>query len=170
MSSQVAFQARDYPAAVEYARQAILTDSEFWIGYVELGQAYERTGETDLALAALADAARFSRENSKAISLRGFILAKTGRASEAREVLRRLEAVSRDRYVPPFAMALVHAGLGDREAVFDWLEKAYAVHDVHLIYLTVDPKWDPYRADPRFNALLDRCGFTHGQSRGAGGA
>ena len=57
-------------------------------------------------------------------------------------------------------MALVHAGLGDREAVFAWLEKAYAARDVHLIYLPVDAKWDPYRSDPRFGALLARCGFT----------
>jgi tetratricopeptide (TPR) repeat protein len=160
LSAQVAFQAREYHAAVEHARRAILTDSEFWIGYVELGQAYESTGETDLALAALTDAARFSGGNSKAISLRGYILAKAGRATEAREVLRRLEADAGERYVPPYAMALVHAGLGEREPVFEWLDKAYGARDVHLIYLPVDPKWDPYRADPRFNALLARCGFT----------
>jgi TolB-like protein/Flp pilus assembly protein TadD len=160
LSAQVAFQAREYHAAVEHARRAVLTDSEFWIGYVQLAQAYERTGETDLALGALADAARFSGGNSKAISLRGYVLAKTGRANEAREVLRKLEADAGERYVPPYAMALVHAGLGKHEAVFEWLEKAYAARDVHLIYLPVDPKWDPYRSDPRFDALLARCGFT----------
>jgi hypothetical protein len=65
-----------------------------------------------------------------------------------------------ERYVPPVAIALVHGGLGDREAVMEWLAKAYDTRDVHLIYLPVDPKWDPYRADPRFHALLTRCGFT----------
>jgi TolB-like protein/DNA-binding winged helix-turn-helix (wHTH) protein/Flp pilus assembly protein TadD len=160
LSAQVAFQAREYHAAVEHARRAILMDSEFWIGYVQLAQAYEPTGETDLALAALTDAVRFSGGNSKAISLRGYILAKSGRANEAREVLRRLEADAGERYVPPYAMALVHAGLGEREPAFEWLDKAYAARDVHLIYLPVDPKWDPYRADPRFTALLARCGFA----------
>ena len=160
LSAQIAFQARDYPAAVDHARRAVLTDSEFWIGYVQLGQAYERTGHIDLALEALTDAARFSGGNSKAISLRGYILGKSGRTSEAREALRILEADAGERYVPPYAMALVHAGLGEREAVFEWLDKAYAARDVHLIYLPVDPKWDPYRADPRFTALLARCGFT----------
>jgi TolB-like protein/DNA-binding winged helix-turn-helix (wHTH) protein len=160
LSAQVAFQAREYHAAVEHARRAVLTDSEFWIGYAMLGQAYESTGETDLALEALTDAARFSGGNSKAISLRGYILAKTGRANEAREVLRRLEADAGERYVPPYAIALVHAGLGERDPVFEWLDKAYAARDVHLMYLPVDSKWDPYRADPRFNALLARCGFT----------
>jgi hypothetical protein len=48
---------------------------------------------------------------------------------------------------------------GERETVFEWLDKAYAARDVHLIYLPVDPKWDPYRGEPRFNALIARCGF-----------
>jgi hypothetical protein len=82
-----------------------------------------------------------------------------GRVFEAQEVLRTLETLAQ-RYVPPFAPALVYAGLGQRDAVFAWLDKAYAEQDVHLMYLTVDPKWDPYRGDPRFDALLARCGFA----------
>jgi hypothetical protein len=62
--------------------------------------------------------------------------------------------------VPPYAIALVHAGLGERDAVFEWLDRAYEARDVHLIFLPVDPKWDAYRADPRFGALLARCGFV----------
>jgi TolB-like protein/DNA-binding winged helix-turn-helix (wHTH) protein len=160
LSSQVAFQARDYRAALDHARQAIVIDPEFWVGHVVLAQAHEQLGETDLALKALAEGTRFSGGNSKALSFRGHILARLGRTSEARDVLKTLEGVAHDRYVPPYALALVHAGLGDREAVFDWLNRAYAARDVHLIYLTVDPRWDPYRADPRFAALLARCGFT----------
>ena len=160
ISSQVAFQARDYPAALEHARQTIIVDPDFWIGYMQLGQVYEQLGEADLALEALANAARLSRGNSKPISFRGHVLAKLRRMDEARDVLRTLEAVSRERYVPPYMMALVHAGLGEREAVFQWLNRAYDARDVHLIFLPVDPKWDPYRADPRFEALLARCGFT----------
>ncbi len=74
-------------------------------------------------------------------------------------MLQTLEGVSKSQYVPPYAMALINAGLRDRDAVFAWLERAYDVRDVHLIYLPVDPKWDAYRADPRFEALVARCGF-----------
>jgi TolB-like protein/DNA-binding winged helix-turn-helix (wHTH) protein/Flp pilus assembly protein TadD len=160
LSAQVSFQARDNAAAIEHARQAILLDPTLWIGYVQLGQAYAQAGETDLALEALAEGARFSGGNSKAVSMRGYVLAKAGRATEAREVLRSLESPSPDVYVPPYAAALVHAGLGERDAVFQWLAKAFDAHDVHLMYLPVDAKWDPYRDDPRFQALVERCGFT----------
>ena len=159
LSSQVSFQARNYPAAVEHAREAIRLDSRLWIGYMQLAQAYEQTGQSELALEVLGDAARLSGGNSKALSLRGYILARTGRAAEARAVLKALEVTAEHQYVPPFAMALVHAGLNEPDAAFAWLDKAFAAHDMHLIYLTVDPKWDPYRADPRFKALLARCRF-----------
>ncbi len=56
-------------------------------------------------------------------------------------------------------LALIYAGLGERDATFEWLERAYAARDVHLICLPVDAKWDAYRDDPRFIALLERCNF-----------
>ena len=159
LSSQVAFQARDYSAALEHARQAIVLDPEFWIGHMMRGQALEQLGEHESALEALTTAARFSGQNSKPLSLRAYILAKLGRTDEARGMLRTLESVSQANYVPPYAMALINAGLGERESAYTWLERAYDARDVHLIYLTVDPKWDSYRADPRFEALIVRCGF-----------
>ena len=160
MSSQVEFQARNYPAALDHARQAIALDPEFWIGHMMQGQALDRMNLTEAAIEALVQAGRFSGHNSKSVSLRGFVLAKAGRDDEARDVLRTLQEVARERYVPPYAMALVHAGLGERDAVFEWLDRAYAARDVHLMFLPVDAKWDEYRHDPRFVALLARCGFA----------
>jgi len=160
LSSQLAFQARDYAGALQHANRAIALDQEFWIGHQMRGQALEQLRDDDLALKALANAARLSGQNSKAISLTGYILGRSGRSAEAREVLGALETAARQRYVPPYALALAHAGLGDAEAAFEWLERAYAARDVHLIFLTVDVKWDRYRTDPRFGDLLSRCGFT----------
>ncbi len=159
LSSQVAFSGREYLEAVQFARQAIVVDPEFWVGHMQLAQALEQIGENEQALEALAGAGRFSGGNSKVVALRGYIFAKMERAAEAREVLRTLVAVARERYVPPYAMALVHAGLGEADDVFEWLDRSFDVHDVHLIFLPVDPKWDAYRFDPRFSALLNRAGL-----------
>jgi len=43
--------------------------------------------------------------------------------------------------------------------VFEWLDRACDVRDVHLAFLTVDPKWDRYRSHPVFVSLLERCDF-----------
>lgn len=93
------------------------------------------------------------------LSLQGYILAKMGRTTDAENVLTTLNVIAGDRYVPPYAMALVHAGLGQTDQVFAWLDKAVNDRDVHLVWLMQDPKWDPYRKDARFHRLLERCNF-----------
>src|SRR5439155_5307810 len=70
LSSQIAFAARDFPLAAQFAQQAIAIDPEFWIGHMQLGQTYEQLGKPDLALHALNNAGRFSGGNSKTIALR----------------------------------------------------------------------------------------------------
>jgi TolB-like protein/DNA-binding winged helix-turn-helix (wHTH) protein/Tfp pilus assembly protein PilF len=159
LSAQVALQARDLPAATTLARRAIVLDPKLWIGYIVLAQAYAAGGEPDLALEAIADSERVANGNSKVVSMHGYVLARMGRTAAAREIVASLLHPTPARYVPPYAAALVYAGLDDREAMFDALERAYAARDVHLIYLPVDMKWDPYRADPRFVDLLARCRF-----------
>jgi Flp pilus assembly protein TadD len=119
-------------------------------------------GQTELALESLAEAERLSGGNSKPVSTRGYVLGKVGRTGEARVVLEQLMERSRKGYVPKYAVALVHAGLGDRASAFTALDEAYAAHDVHLVFLTVDPKWDDFRSEPRFKQLLERCGFVGG--------
>jgi len=148
---------------VEFARRAAILDTEFWVSYIQLAQAYEQLGENKAAFEALQKAGQFSGANSKSIALRGYLFGKLGRYGEAREVLKTLEAVARARYVPPYASALVHAGLGEPDAAFEWLERAYDAHDVHLVFLLLDPKWDPLRADARFLSLIESCAFSASQ-------
>ncbi|MGA9042544.1 MAG: winged helix-turn-helix domain-containing protein [Terriglobales bacterium] len=165
LSAQAAFAGRDYPAAVQFARQSVVVDPEFWIGHLQLAQVYIELGKTELALDALNIAGKLSA-NSKVTALRGYLFARTDRTNEAMEVLKTLEAISRERYLPPYAIALVHAGLGQHDLAVQWLERAYEARDVHLAFVPVDPKWDSFRNDPRFAALLNRCDFNRsGTSR-----
>jgi len=160
LSSQIAFMARDTNLAVEFAREAIVIDPEFWIGHFQLAQAYVELKDYDRALEALTHAGRFSGGNSKVLSLRGYLLAITGKSAEALAILGTLESATRDRYIPPYAMALIEQGFGHGDRAFDWLIRALEVHDVHLVYLPADPKWDSMRTESRFNNLIDRCGFS----------
>ena len=113
-------------------------------------------------------AGRFSNYNSKTMSFRGHVLASAGRASEARAVLQALETVSRKKYVPPYAMAFITLGLGDKDATFAWLERALAAHDVHLMFLTVDPKWDPLRDRIRGSRRSSTAAISCGPRVGTG--
>ena len=50
----------------------------------------------------------------------------------------------------------MYQGLGDSNEALRWLERAYDERDVHMVFLGVDPKWDPLREDPRFIRLVNR--------------
>ena len=158
LSSQVLFQAGRSSEALSLANVAITLNPELWFGHMMAAQVRAQLQEWDAALPPLAIAIARS-QNSKPVSLRGYVLASAGRHEEARVVLDGLAAAAKERYVPPYAMALVNAGLGRNDEALTWLERALAARDVHLIYLPVDHKWDPLRTDPRFAALLARCNF-----------
>ncbi|HLJ90779.1 MAG TPA: hypothetical protein VKZ53_28500 [Candidatus Angelobacter sp.] len=77
----------------------------------------------------------------------------------AREILRRLMNRKRKPYVSPYAVAIVHAGLGEVAETFQWLDEAYREGDIRLAYLDVMPFWKILRADPRYQALCLRLGL-----------
>ena len=59
----------------------------------------------------------------------------------------------------PTGIGLVYLGLGDISSSFEWWEKAYKVREPALLYIKLDPRFDPIRADPRFSALLRKLSF-----------
>jgi adenylate cyclase len=63
-------------------------------------------------------------------------------------------------YVPPFNLAIVYLGLGDRARALEYLERAYDVDSQWMIYLRGDRIFDPLRSEPRFVALLNKLGFA----------
>jgi predicted negative regulator of RcsB-dependent stress response len=75
-------------------------DPRFWIGFFQLAQLQVQLGQYAEALETLAAGERFN-SNSKMISLRGYIFAQQGRRGEAPQVCDTLDAVGRERYVPP---------------------------------------------------------------------
>jgi len=89
----------------------------------------------------------------------GNAYARMGRTEDARVMISRLEEHVRKDGVGRFEIALVYAGLNEKDQAFAWLEKSYAAHDKGLTYLRIDPCLDPLRADPRFQDLIHRVGF-----------
>jgi hypothetical protein len=68
--------------------------------------------------------------------------------------------LSREKYVSPYGIALIHLGLGEKDVAFEWLENAYQMHAFELAELSVDPRLNPVRTDPRFQELARRVGPT----------
>lgn len=78
----------------------------------------------------------------------------------AQKALQRLAVLSQRTYVFPSSFARVYLGLGDTDAAFKWLERAFAERDVAVLALKVSPILDSLRSDPRYANLLRRAGFA----------
>jgi hypothetical protein len=52
-----------------------------------------------------------------------------------------------------------HAAVGDLDRAFQALERAYQARSAGLIYLHLDPGYEPLRADPRYKDLVQRIGL-----------
>jgi hypothetical protein len=76
-------------------------------------------------------------------------------------VIAELGETAKRRYVSPYDLATIYAGLGEKEQALAWLEKAYEDRSGWLgLWLKVDPKFDGLRADEHFHNLLQRIGHT----------
>jgi TolB-like protein/thioredoxin-like negative regulator of GroEL len=89
----------------------------------------------------------------------GNAYARMGREAEAREMISQLQKHVQDTGVGRYEIALVYAGLGEKDEAFAWLEKSFAARDKGLTYLKIDPCIDPLRSDSRFKDLVKRVGL-----------
>jgi TolB-like protein/DNA-binding winged helix-turn-helix (wHTH) protein/Tfp pilus assembly protein PilF len=157
-SANAALTAGEPQEAVEFASQAIAINPEFWVGYLHLGRAQRALGNYDAALEAFSTAEKLSGDSSsRAMALRADLLVELGREDEARDVLARLLTRSAERYVPPYFIALVYAGLGEADPAIEWLHRAVADGEITCANLNGDRRLDILRGNPRFEPLLNQC-------------
>lgn len=89
----------------------------------------------------------------------GNAYARAGQVREARKTLAELIGYVSKHEIGRYEIALVYAGLGDKNEAFAWLEEAYKTHSEGLTNLKIDPCLDPLRSDPRFDDLVHRVGL-----------
>jgi len=102
---------------------------------------------------------RFRADDPWVLALLGHVSVATGRRDEALKILDQLKQISKQRFVYAYGIALVYAGLGEKDQAFQWLEKSYQDHEPRITRLKVDPLMDSLRADPRFADLVKRIGL-----------
>jgi serine/threonine-protein kinase len=151
--------ARRYNEAGASLEKALQLDPDFWITHLTLGKVFIAQRKYSEAIAEFEKAKELSHGNSEAIASIGYAAALSGDMTKARAVLEEMKELSNHRYIPPVAVALVHNGLGEQNEALFWLEKACEERDVRLTFLKVDPKWDSFRSNSRFAAVLKRIGL-----------
>jgi DNA-binding winged helix-turn-helix (wHTH) protein/TolB-like protein len=147
-----------YDEAIEHCKKLLDVDPNFFPARRYLGLVYEQKGMYGEAIAEFQQAAKLSG-SPLMMSLLGHAYAVSGNRVEAQRILVEL-GQQKQRYVSPYTVATIYAGLGDKDQAFKWLEKAFDERDIWLMNLKVDPLFKSLRSDYRFSDMLARIGLT----------
>jgi TolB-like protein/DNA-binding winged helix-turn-helix (wHTH) protein/Flp pilus assembly protein TadD len=146
--------ARMYDESLQVFQNVIRMQPDYPLAHTGLGHTYVAKGMYAEAINEFRTANSLYGEVTNGLVDLGYVYAISGRREEALAILNKLKAS--EEYVSPAGLAMLHAALGDKEAAFQWLERAYDAHDSQLQNLKVDPRCDSLRSDPRFADLLRR--------------
>jgi eukaryotic-like serine/threonine-protein kinase len=148
----VLYYARRYEEARDQLLRTIELDPNFGTAYSYLGMVYEALGNHDEAIAQL-ERAKTLMDLPMVVANLAHAYAVSGRESEARGLLAELEGAVTKRFLSPFYVAAVYAGMGDANRAFEYLDTAVAIRDAWVPFLQRDPRLDVLHADPRFSDL-----------------
>jgi tetratricopeptide (TPR) repeat protein len=147
---------RQYDQALAMMRKAQMLNIDPFDGDFLLGDVYAEKGMFAKSIE------KFGKmgDSPHALGHLGNALARSGQTDAARRVIVRLQEHARQNGVGMYEIALVYAGLGNKNDAFRWLEESYKTHNEGLTNLKIDPCLDPLRSDPRFSDLVRRVGLT----------
>jgi tetratricopeptide (TPR) repeat protein len=155
------YHAGQYDQAIEQFKKTLEMDPNFPAAHTMLPAAYEQKEMYPEAITGFQNAITLTRGFSRSFSMAGLghLYGVSGKKGEAQKVLNELRQLSGHEYVPAHEIALIYAGLGEKDEAFTWLENAYEERSFNMMKLKVEPRWRGLRTDPRFVDLLRRMGL-----------
>jgi DNA-binding winged helix-turn-helix (wHTH) protein/TolB-like protein/Tfp pilus assembly protein PilF len=149
-----------YDEAIEQCRKTLEMDQNFGGAHLFLGRSYSQKAMYKEALAELEKAKSLLGGNAEIVSLIGYTYAVSGQRVEALKILEELQRSAKTKFVSPYYLAMVYAGLGEKNEAFEWLERAYEDKEGRLTILKIVPEFDTLHTDSRFANLLQRVGLA----------
>jgi TolB-like protein/Flp pilus assembly protein TadD len=154
------YMARRYEDAILQLEKNRALSPAYYRTYWNLGRCYLQKQQYPQAIAALQKALELSGNNSFMSAALAHAYASAGQNQQAWQLLSELLETSKTEYVSSMSLALVHIGLGENQAALGWIEKALGEQAGLLVWLKVDPEFDPLRSDPRFQQILTKVGLA----------
>ena len=145
---------RKWNQAIAQTKKVLDLDANYIAGRWALARSYDCQGLYEAAVDSAHDALRLSPHNLFFVTDLGHAYAAAGKREEALAVVRRLEEVSRHRYVDGCFPAQIYTALHENESALKWLESAYEQHASYVAYIKMDPWFDNLRGESRFQRLL----------------
>lgn len=156
----VCFRAGQFDSGVNHAATALDLDPGFAPPHYWMGACLEQQNKFAEAIAAFEQAVRHSGNAPTMIAGLAHSYAVSGQPGEARALLAELHALSGRRYVSPYHVALIYAGLNDNVSALSWLEKGFAERSAWMVQLAADRRFSALRSAPPFHSLLRGIGLV----------
>jgi DNA-binding winged helix-turn-helix (wHTH) protein/TolB-like protein/Tfp pilus assembly protein PilF len=141
--------------AIVQCRKILEMDPSSFPARRYLGLAYEAKGMYAEAIAEFQTGVKLSG-SPLMLALLGHAYAVSGKKAEAQQVLVDLQQLQDQRYVSPYTVAAIYAGLDDKDQALKWLDKAVEQRDIWLMNLKVDPVFAKLRSERKFTDILAR--------------
>jgi DNA-binding winged helix-turn-helix (wHTH) protein/tetratricopeptide (TPR) repeat protein len=145
--------------AVDQLNKTVAMQPEYAPAHEFLGMVYEQEGRTNEAITEIQKAIDLSGGEFGLGSL-GHVYARVGRRDDARNMLQSIAEQAPRTYVSPYQLAIVYAGLDEKDRAIDELEKAFAERSLSPPVLRFDPRLNNLRAEPRFQEFARRVGLS----------
>jgi serine/threonine protein kinase/Flp pilus assembly protein TadD len=151
---------RQYDEVIEQCLKTIEMDPNYLLSYWFLSAGYMGKGMWKEAISAGEKAVALSEGSPFFIGYLGYDYAMSGQKEKAQSILNRLDKLSKEKYVLNYSKAMVYLGLGEKDQMFEYLEKAFEAREpVLALSSKAAPYFDSVRSDPKFKALLKRMGL-----------
>ena len=149
------YYAREYDKAIQQLDKVRTFETNQPFEHFIRGQCYSKVGKLEEAIVEQKLAHElFSAPWSHARL--AYAYANAGNNQQAISILDSLKKESSIRYVASDVVASVYVALGDHNRAFEYLEKALNERAAWMVWIKVDPIWDPIRKDARFIAILKK--------------
>jgi TolB-like protein/DNA-binding winged helix-turn-helix (wHTH) protein/tetratricopeptide (TPR) repeat protein len=135
-------------------QKTLEVNPSFAVAHWGLAQCYLAKGRTDDGLDELTKAVTFSDNSAYMRAHLAYAYARTGDRMRAEAIAKELESEGPARYVAPYHLALIAAGLGDTARAARWLDRAFRDRSGWMTFLPVEPEFEKVRQAPDVQRLL----------------
>lgn len=150
----------DFDRSVQQCLKTLEMEPSYNLARVTLGLNYEQKGLNEAAIAEFKKAREVAPNDAGSIAALAHALAKSGRADEARALLRALEERSKESYVLPYNIAIIYAGLGEKTKALEWLNRALQDRSLRPVWLKTDPRLNDLRQTGELDNIFRQVGLT----------
>jgi eukaryotic-like serine/threonine-protein kinase len=147
--------AKKYREAIDYARRALEIDPNFYIIWFSMGLAQFHAGFRQEGIASLQRAVELAPWWYLGVGSLAAAYYQTGDREHGQELSSKLVARGHT-----LGASVYYAAAGEVDGMFETLDAAYGKRDTNLLQVLSDPFFEPYRADPRYHALLQRMNLA----------